>query len=213
MSFEKQEVADYEKKRYRGLDQRLVHSREEKILKKIFNRIGNAGGIILDLPCGFGRFSAFLLGRGFSLVSSDLSFHMVERANEKMAGLSRAYPRGAVADAVFGLPFKGNAFSVVFSMRLFHHIHQSEDRHKILEEFARVSSSWVVLSYYQTNALHKIQRQFRRRIKKTPTRIKMITRKEFQAEAGRWGLDIVKIFPLFRGLHSQNIVLLKKART
>jgi SAM-dependent methyltransferase len=213
MTFEKHEVADYEKKRYRGLDQRLVHNREERILRKIFSKIGDAKGLALDLPCGYGRFSAFLLGRGFSLVNSDLSFHMVERANERTASLTRSYPRGTVADAACGLPFKDSVFSVVFSMRLFHHIHHSRDRVKILQEFARVSSTWIVLSYYQSNALHKIQRKYRRQIKKTPTRIKMITRREFQEETRGCDLDIVKILPLFRGLHAQNIVLIKKART
>ena len=82
-----------------------------------------------------------------------------------------------------------------------------------MEEFSRVSSSWVVLSYYQSNALHHVQRRLRRKIKKAPTRIKMITRLEFLEEARESGLDIVKIFPLFRGLHAQHIVLLKKVRT
>ncbi|MCJ7582946.1 MAG: class I SAM-dependent methyltransferase, partial [Candidatus Aminicenantes bacterium] len=225
MPFTRNEVADYEKKRYRGLDQRLVHNREQKILKKIFDKVGVLSGLALDLPCGYGRFSAFLLDKGFGLINCDISLAMVERANEntgwmslraQRGNLTTTSPRndilsGAVADATAGLPFKGDVFSLVFSLRFFHHVHHSEDRRKILNEYARVSSGWVVLSYYQSNALHKIQRKFRRQIKKTPTRIKMISRQKFQSQAEEAGFEVVSVFPLFWGLHSQHLVLLKKA--
>jgi len=213
LPFSKNEVADYEKKRYRGLDQRLVHSREQKILKKIFDKIGAVSRLALDLPCGYGRFSDFLLERGFGLINCDISHAMVERANERAVKLIQGGARGAVADAASGLPFKEAVFSLVFSMRFFHHVHNSQDRKKILDEYCRVTSGWAVLSYYQSNALHKIQRKFRRRIKKTPTRIKMITKRKFQGEAEESGFDIISVFPLFRGIHSQHIALLKKART
>jgi len=240
LPFSKKEVVDYEKKRYRGLDQRFVHSREQKILKKTFDRIGETSGLALDLPCGYGRFSSFLMERGFGLINCDISYAMVERANENAVWMSLRAQRGnlttmrlrsmvrarrrnpvprndilcgAVADATSGLPFKDGTFSLVLSMRFFHHVHRSEDRKKILDEYARISSGWVVLSYYQSNALHKIQRKLRRKIKKTPTRIKMITQQEFQSEAEESGFEVVSVIPLFRGLHSQHIVLLKKAKT
>lgn len=213
MPFSKNEVADYEKKRYRGLDQRLVHSREKKILKKIFDSIGKTSGLALDLPCGYGRFSDFLMERGFGLINSDISHAMVKRTKERISKLTPSNGRGAVANATLGLPFKEAIFSLVFSMRFFHHIHNSQDRRKILEEYCRVTSGWAVLSYYQSNTLHKIQRRFRRKIKKTPTRIKMITGQEFQSEVEESGFEVVSVFPLFRGIHSQHIALLKKART
>ena len=213
LPFSRDEVADYERKRYRGLDQRLVHSREQKILKKIFDRIEKTAGLVLDLPCGYGRFSSFLVERGLGLINCDISFAMVVRANERAVKFSNRADRGAVADATSGLPFKDETFSIVMSMRFFHHVHSSKNRRKILNEYARVSSGWVVLSYYQSNTLHKIQRKFRRKIKKTPTRIKMINRKEFQSEVEKSGFKVVSVFPLFRGLHSQNIVLLKEAKT
>ncbi len=213
LSFSKNQVADYEKKRYRGLDQRLVHNREKKILKKIFDRVGKTSGLALDLPCGYGRFSDFLIERGFGLLNCDISHAMVKRAKERAVKLVQGEVSGAVADATTGLPFKEVIFSLVFSMRFFHHVHSSQDRRKILDEYCRVTSGWAVLSYYQSNNLHKIQRKFRRRIKKMPTRIKMITRQKFQSEAEESGFEVVSVIPLFRGIHSQHIALLKKVRT
>ncbi len=207
--FEKHEVEDYERKRYRGLDQRLVHKRESRILGKALRKISLKSPIALDIPCGYGRFSSLLLDKGFSLVSSDLSFHMVNRAREKDSLPHR--PMGIVANAKQGLPFREGAFCLLFSMRFFHHVHETAERENILQEFSRVCSEWVILSFYQMNLLHSIQRKLRKRIKKSRTRIKMIPRKEFYKEIESAGLRVVKVFPLFKGIHSHHIALLKKS--
>jgi len=207
--FRKDEVEDYERRRYRGLDQRIVHSREMRILDRVFRRITVPGSFsVLDAPCGYGRFSEFLLGRATSLASSDLSAAMVERAASKRS--ESGSPRGVVADLKQGLPFVPRAFSVVFSMRFFHHLHQSEDRLHVLEEFHRVSDRWAVVSFYRLNPLHRFQRRLRRGIKRTKTRIKMIPGDEFVSEAEQAGWRVVRIYPLLRGIHSQHIALLEK---
>lgn len=206
--FQKKEVEDYERKRYRGLDQRLVQARERRILQKILNKIGKKDTLVLDIPCGYGRFSSLLLEWGLALVSSDLSFHMVRRARERNEGSPR--PFGVVADGISGLPFKREAFGFILSMRFFHHLHQKDERRAVLEEFSRIAKEWVILSYYQLNPLHVLQRKLRRKIKKSKTRIKMLSRREFEKEVGEEGFQIVRIFPLFKGIHSHHIALLKR---
>lgn len=208
--FEKQEVEEYERKRYRGIDQRLVHGREGRLLRKILRKIGEGPLLVLDIPCGYGRFSDLLLDKDFSLVSSDLSFYMVKRASEKGRKPHFRFLSGIVADAKQSLPFKKDAFSLLLSMRFFHHIHEKEERESILKEFSRATSGWVILSYYQRNLLHILQRKLRRRIKRSRTRIKMIPRREFYKEVEGAGLRVIKISPLFRGIHAHHIALLKK---
>ena len=210
--FEKHEVADYERKRYRGLDQRIVHGRETRILRKMLRRIRRETDDdslrALDLPCGYGRFSHLLQEEGFSPLNSDLSLSMVERAGEKHAGLGKI--PGVVADAKQGLPFERDAFFLLFSMRFFHHLHNKSDREAILREFSRVTSRWVILSFYKRNSLHVLQRKLRRRVMKKKTRIKMVPRKEFYQEIRDAGLNIIKVSPLFRGIHAHHVALLKK---
>jgi SAM-dependent methyltransferase len=207
-SFKKQEVEHYERKRYRGLDQKLVHARENRILRQILNKIGKEDTLVLDVPCGYGRFSSLMLERGYSLVSSDLSFHMVKRTMSRSKKSERV--SGVVADGIFGLPFKGDVFDLILSMRFFHHLHQREERKAVLGEFSRLGKEWVILSYYQINPLHVIQRKLRRRIKKSKTQIKMLSREEFGKEVEEKGFKIVHIIPLFKGIHSQHIALLQK---
>jgi SAM-dependent methyltransferase len=212
-TFRADEVADYERRRYRGLDQRIVHGRELRILRRILSFIEREEPLrtpayALDAPCGYGRFSGLLLARGYGLVSSDLSAAMVRRARIK--DTISISPMGIVANLTQGLPFRAGTFSVILSMRFFHHLHDSADRRRALGEFAHSSSSWLILSYYQANRLHLLQRKMRRAVRRSRTRIKMITRGEFESEARGAGFEIVRIVPLFRGIHAHHIALLRK---
>jgi SAM-dependent methyltransferase len=211
--FKEHEVKEYERKRYRGIDQRLVHRREARLLRKILRQIGDGPLLVLDVPCGYGRFSDLLLDKDFSLVSSDISFPMVKRAWEKSGHPYSRFLSGVVADAKQGLPFREGAFSLLLSMRFFHHVHEKKEREYILKEFSRATSDWVILSYYQKNLFHILQRKLRRRIKRSRTRIKMIRRQELCKEAEGAGLKVVKISSLFRGIHAHQIALLKKTGT
>lgn len=213
MTFQDHEVADYERRRYRGFDQRWVHGREMRILRKALRIIqdeepGRSSDLALDAPCGYGRFSALLIDAGYRPVSSDLSPAMVRRARAKDP-ISPA-PLGVVADLTRGLPVRAGAFPLVFSLRFFHHLHKPEERRIALREFARASAGWLILSFYQANPLHRAQRALRRRIKKSRTRIKMISAREFREEAAGAGFRVIRVFPLIRGIHAQHIALLKK---
>ena len=216
-TFDRPGIADYERRRYRGLDQRLVDSREKWILRRILRGLKKKGGpaweqkgapLILDAPCGYGRFSRLLLDEGVRLVSSDLAFHMVERAVEKKEG-----PRhigGAAADFRRGLPFKPGVFDYVLSIRLFHHLQAEGDRGAVLREFARVAKEGVVLSFYRVRGLHALQRKLRHLFKRTQRTIRMIPGAAFEKEAAEAGFTIERLVPLFRGIHAQHIAVLKK---
>jgi SAM-dependent methyltransferase len=211
--FQEHEVADYERRRYQGIDQRIVHRREARILGKMLRTAGadapaDPMTLALDAPCGYGRFSGLLLGAGFRPVSCDLSLAMVRRARAK--DNIHPNPIGVVGNVTRGLPFRSGAFPLVFSLRFFHHLHNPEERRAALGEFARAGSGWLILSFYRANFLHQAQRALRRRVKRTRTRIKMISRREFEDEAARAGFRVVRIIPLFRGIHAHHIALLKK---
>ncbi|MFP4082072.1 MAG: class I SAM-dependent methyltransferase [Candidatus Aminicenantes bacterium] len=208
VSFVEHEVQDYERKRYRGLDQRLVDRREKEILRKILDKISGDSARVLDLPSGYGRFSGLFLEKGIPLVSSDLSFHMVKRAVERSP--EETFHAGVVSDAKKVLPFQSRAFTLLVSMRFFHHVHRKKERQFILQQFSDVSSRWVVLSFYKKNLFHTVQRRIRRKVKKSQARISMIARSDFQEEAEKAGLKTVQIFPLFRAVHAHHIALLEK---
>jgi len=211
--FQEHEVADYERRRYRGIDQRIVHRRETRILRRMLEIAGaeppaERRGLALDAPCGYGRFSGLLLEAGYRPISCDLSLAMVRRARVKDP-ISHN-PMGIVGNVTQGLPVRDGAFPLVFSLRFFHHLHRPEERRAALSEFARAGSGWLILSFYRSNILHQAQRALRRRVKRTKTRIKMITSREFKDETAAAGFRVVRVSPLFRGIHAHHIALLKK---
>jgi SAM-dependent methyltransferase len=253
-------VRDYEKRRYRGLDQKIVHSREMKIIGKMIDQVvcddqvGEAprvvcdaqagevdrivrasgarglarpgsGRLALDLPCGYGRFTPMLRERGFDVVSADLSVEMARRAAENAAEFPKS-PAGPVrreqsetgswfpslAANAGQLPFPSGIFDLVFSIRFFHHVHTPEDRAAILREFHRVSAGYAVVSFYRANTLHAFQRRLRRLFGKSRTNIKMVEPGVFEKAAAEAGFEIVRITPLFGGLHAYHLALLKATR-
>jgi SAM-dependent methyltransferase len=209
--FTKDGVRDYERRRYRGLDQRLVHAREMKLIRRMIDRLlpDEAGRPVLDLPCGYGRFTPFLRGRGFSVVGADLSVEMAGRSAENAAAAGPSPPYRSVAADAGRLPFRSGAFGLVFSIRFFHHVHSPEGRMAILREFRRVSSGYVVVSFYRANGLHVLQRRLRRIFGKSRTNIKMLEAGIFEKAAAEAGFEVEKVVPLFRGLHAYHLALLK----
>ena len=236
--FTREGVREYEKRRYRGLDQRIVHAREIKLIRKMLALV-DADRVVcddqvdrvvrrlaLDLPCGYGRFTSMLRERGFNVVSADLSIEMARRAAESATinpqdsggrtpgdGLGPGTWFPALAADACRLPFQPGIFDLVFSIRFFHHVHTPEGRAAILREFSRVSSEYTVVSFYRANGLHAVQRRLRRVFGKSRTNIKMVEAGVFEKAAGEAGFKIVRILPLFRGIHAYHLALLRKEGT
>jgi hypothetical protein len=137
---------------------------------------------------------------------------MVKRAGFSGKGNQKIRSWGVVADAKKGLPFKVETFPILLCMRFWHHVHDPAERKTILDYFSDVTSGWMILSFYRVNALHRLQRRFRRRLKKSPTRIKMITKAEFDNEIREAGFECLEVVPLFPGIHAQHVALLKKIK-
>ena len=88
----------------------------------------------------------------------------------------------------------------------------SEDRRAVLAEFARVASGGVVMSFYRFRGLHALQRRLRRLFKPSHRDIRMVAGETFEREAAEAGFVIDRIYPLFRGIHAQHIVVLRRGQ-
>lgn len=207
--FDRHQVAEYERRRYRGFDQRLVQWRETKILEKWLKKLAQeSGGRCLDVPCGYGRFSHLILKSGYRLISGDLSLPMVERARARE--YNGHIPIGIVINIFSGLPFADSSFEVVLCLRFFHHLHSPEERLSVLREIARVTRRWAIISFYRKQPLHELQRKLRRLVRPSPTRISMVALSPFLKEAAAAGFRLKKIIALCRGFHAQHFAILEK---
>jgi SAM-dependent methyltransferase len=130
-----------------GLSRRLSTWREVQIARQALKLAGQPKQV-LDLPCGAGRFWPMLAEHPErSIIGADNSADMVAVA-------CQGQPREVVArvkplqTSAFAIDLPDNAVDSVFSMRLLHHIGQSQDRLCMLREFHRVTRDSVILSLW-----------------------------------------------------------------
>ncbi|MCF7804624.1 MAG: class I SAM-dependent methyltransferase [Candidatus Marinimicrobia bacterium] len=192
-------IRQYEKTRYKGLDQRLVHSLEYRIVTNFIEEIYAINDNVLDVPSGYGRFTDFLLERPMNVVVADLNPNMLHRVYERFGTQARF----ANAD-IMNLPFRDDAFHGLLSMRLIQHFHTPEDRIRAFSEIRRVITEWAVVSVYTSSAAHKLMRFFRNHHK-----ITMADEEQIEEEIREAGLKILDSKKILPGIHAQTILLLQ----
>ncbi|MFB0526143.1 MAG: class I SAM-dependent methyltransferase [bacterium] len=202
------DVEEYRRIRYKGIDQKIVNRREKKILEKIFASMEEKTISILDVPCGYGRFSELLLKKSLNLASADVSFPMV-LTTRKYSPSTNSLHHFLVGD-IKHLPLKDNSFDCIVTIRLFQHILKSSSRCRILEELHRVTKKIAIISFYRYNLLHSIERWVRCRIKNVNKKINMLPFGDFEKELSSTGFRVLNLFPVIRYFHAHNIVLLEK---
>lgn len=195
------EIRRYEGKRYKGLDQRIVHNLEYRIVTDFVDEIYAVNDNVVDLPCGYGRFTSMLLDRPLNVVIADLNLKMLLRVHERFGKQARSANVN-----IMDLPFKDDAFHGLLSMRLIQHFHTPEERIQAFSEIRRVISDWAVVSVYTTSAAHKLMRLFRNHHK-----ITMADDDQIEKEVNKAGLKILESKKILPGIHAQTILLLEPA--
>lgn len=126
---------------------RMSHLRDEQVARNALTLAGDPG-LVLDLPCGAGRFWPMLAEKpGRVIIGSDNSAAMVQTACEMQPPeiVKRVRP---LQTSAFAIDLPDAAVDCVFSMRLLHHIGEAEHRIKMLKEFHRVTRDSVIVSLW-----------------------------------------------------------------
>jgi len=148
----------YYEKHKRGIEPRLSHWRDVQIARKAL-KIAGEPQKVLDLPCGAGRFWPTLAeNKTRTIIGADNSADMVavalENCPKEILGRVSAFQTSA-----FAIDMEDNSVDSIFSMRLMHHIGQSEHRLAMLKEFHRVTKDTVILSLWVDGNLKAYQRK------------------------------------------------------
>jgi len=194
-----EKVRDYEKRRYRGVDQKIIHKREHGIIKQFINVRAKPGDTVLDLPVGYGRFIPELLRNELNVKGVDAKEDMLRRVKERFGDLVDLHK--GLAD---NIPFKDRQFDGFISIRLFQHIHNREERCRIFAETRRVTSRWGVITLYTPSLFHSVFRRFRK-----GKRLTVIPFDQAHEELAEAGWRIVSWKPLSPAGHCQTILLLE----
>lgn len=145
--YDNDHAQQYLRKHQNGLWRQLSHRRDEQLARKALRLAGDPG-LVLDLPCGAGRFWPLLAEKSNRLIiGADNSADMLRTAcNSQPADIvQRVQP---LQTSAFAIDLPDNAVDSIFCMRLMHHIGQAEHRVALLREFQRVTRDSVIVSLW-----------------------------------------------------------------
>lgn len=137
----------YFKKHSTGMRRRLSTWREVQVARKALKMAGDPN-LVLDLPCGAGRFWSMLAeNQDRVIIGADNSADMLAVACKQQSAevVARVKP---MQTSAFAIDLPDNAVDCIFSMRLMHHIGKPQDRALMLKEFHRVTRDSVLISLW-----------------------------------------------------------------
>ena len=137
----------YYLKHQESLSRRLSHRRDCQLARFALKKAGNPLSV-LDLPCGAGRFWKLLAENPErKIYAADNSSDMLQVAlNSQPPEISRKI--SAFQTSAFDIDMPDSAVDCIFSMRLMHHVAESEHRLAMLREFHRVCRETVILNLW-----------------------------------------------------------------
>ncbi|MCK9801175.1 class I SAM-dependent methyltransferase [Pseudomonas sp. MAFF 302030] len=145
--YDEQHAQEYLFKHQDGLARKLSHRRDEQLARAALALAGEPG-LVLDLPCGAGRFWPLLAEKpNRVIIGADNSAAMLSLATVAQPAdvVKRVQP---LQTSAFAIDLADNAVDSIFSMRLLHHIGESAHRLALLREFQRVTRDSVIVSLW-----------------------------------------------------------------
>lgn len=125
----------------------LIKGLEQAEVREILSIAEVANKSVLDLGCGYGKFSRLWKDRGARLVAGiDFSKNMLERAKKKSSCFF------LMGDA-FKIPFKDSSFDVVTCVGVANYY---ENVDALLEEICRVAREEVILTFPKRSKIGKL---------------------------------------------------------
>jgi SAM-dependent methyltransferase len=129
------------------LARRLSNWRDMQVAREALKIAGDPA-LVLDLPCGAGRFWPLLAEHpGRTILGADSSADMlnVARSMQPPELVARVQ---TMQTSAFAIDLPDASVDSVFCMRLLHHIPESRHRLRMLQEMARVTRDSVIVSLW-----------------------------------------------------------------
>ncbi len=166
----------YFHKHRESLRRRLSHWQEERMIRRALKRAGDPK-VVLDLPCGAGRFWPLLSEDPTRvLLAGDYSGGMlaVARRFQPPELLERF---ALVQTSAFHVALADDSVDGIVCIRLLHHIGEREDRLRLLRELRRVTRKSLCISLWLDD---NRQGRRRRRLERARARGEVEYRHAFQ---------------------------------
>jgi SAM-dependent methyltransferase len=195
---------------------RVTDRLEVRAVGRALSSLGDLGRV-LDVPAGAGRFLPLLRERAAEVVASDVSAEMLQLARAPVAE-NVGEPRGSggrapgpvpVVEAdLLALPFAEGSFDAVVCIRFLHHLRSGRLRVAGLRELARVSSRYLVVTFFDYASVWALRQAWcHLRGKVKPWAVPLA---RFQAEAAQAGLRFLRSVHVLPGLSEEQVLVFEK---
>lgn len=198
-----------------GLARRLSHWRDLQVARHAL-KLADEPNLVLDLPCGAGRFWPMLCERPNRMILA------ADNSADMLATARAAQPPEVLAQvssfqtSAFAIDLDANAVDCIFCIRLLHHIESAEHRLAILRELHRVSRDTVIVSLwvdgnYKAWKRRRLEahRAAQGRAAQNQNRF-VVARSTIEREFHQAGFDIIKHLDFLPGYAMWRIYVLRK---
>ena len=145
--YNREHAEQYLQKHQDGIARHLSHWRDAQLARRALKRVGDPR-VVLDLPCGAGRFWPLLADK------SDRVIMAADNSNDMISTARAGQPEDIVQrvetfqTSAFSINLADGAVDCIFCMRLLHHLSDSSHRIALLREFYRVSRDTIIVSLW-----------------------------------------------------------------
>jgi len=144
-------ACNYEKRDfYKGILGWYRKKKEIKVISDLIRQIPS-NIVILDCPCGNGRWFNYLKNKASRIIALDVSSSMLKNAASRVTQARLSLVNAVLSDAE-SIPLRDNAVDFTFSFALMKHL-PTPVKYRVLMEFVRVSRRGIICSFAIFNQL------------------------------------------------------------
>ncbi|WP_439859569.1 class I SAM-dependent methyltransferase [Pseudomonas sp. MBLB4136] len=214
--YDREHAQQYFHKHQDGMARRLSHWRDQQLARYALKLAGEPN-LVLDLPCGAGRFWPLLAEQANRVIlAADNSQDMLDTALAAQPAAVVARVK-AFQTSAFAIDLTDNAVDSIFCMRLLHHVAESPHRLAMLREFHRVTRDTLIVSLWvdgNYKAWKRRRLEARRAAEGRATQNQnrfVIDRDTIESEFARVGFDILGHKDFLPGYAMWRVYVLRKA--
>ena len=197
----------YGEKFRKGLFRRWTHSKEAANLQAALEEASALGemDLVLDVPCGAGRWAGLLKGAGRTYLGLDLSLPMLRicREREGLAG-------STIQASAWALPLPDGGADLTACIRLLHHVREEEEKRALLGELCRVTAKALLVTFLDGQSPKQRLHRKKARILGRPLRRPSWTRGALEKAARERGFAPVRYWSLSPWFSGQTLALLER---